>query len=112
MNLISHLTSEYEYDRFVVESSKRLQEDPTHLSEAVLTTMSQTLNSMANGLKHTLDNNPPAFKRPHTLVVVNSLWLLALSLSVTVLNFVAMLAKEWYFKFMCNRSGSPIAQVR
>ena len=44
-------------------------------------------------------------------VVVNILWLLSLSLSVFV-SLIAMLAKEWCYKFMSGRFGPIYEQAR
>ncbi|KAG9076887.1 hypothetical protein FRC06_009235, partial [Ceratobasidium sp. 370] len=77
--------------------------------------MSQMLAAIANNQPvaspspDTLD--PPPFSPSRTAVVVNMLWLLSLSLSVAV-SLVAMLSKEWCFKFMSGRSGPSYDQAR
>ncbi|EUC55158.1 transmembrane protein, putative [Rhizoctonia solani AG-3 Rhs1AP] len=99
------------WNRFVIESSKRLRQDPVDVSAQTLEAMSQTLFSMASGSKVSENIQPNTFKFPRPAVVINALWFLSLSLNVAV-SFIAMLAKEWCFKFSCNRVGSPMAQAR
>ncbi|KAG8723578.1 hypothetical protein FRC09_002724 [Ceratobasidium sp. 395] len=52
-----------------------------------------------------------AFSPSRSAVVVNVLWLLSLSLSVAV-SLVAMLAKDWCYKFMSGRTGPIYEQAR
>ncbi|QRV89309.1 activating signal cointegrator 1 complex subunit 3 [Ceratobasidium sp. AG-Ba] len=51
------------------------------------------------------------FSPSRSAVMVNILWLLSLSLSVVV-SLIAMLAKEWCYKFMTGRSGPIYDQAR
>ncbi|KAG9085531.1 hypothetical protein FS749_004351 [Ceratobasidium sp. UAMH 11750] len=77
--------------------------------------MSQMLAAIANNqpvmspLPDTLGSL--AFSPSQTAVVVNILWFLSLSLSVAV-SLIAMLAKEWCYKFMSSRSGPSYEQAR
>ncbi|KAG9093672.1 hypothetical protein FRC06_011417 [Ceratobasidium sp. 370] len=100
---------------FVIESLGDLKPDPAESSAQTLLVMSQMLAAIANNQPvaspspDTLDPSP--FSPSRTAVVVNMLWLLSLSLSVAV-SLVAMLSKEWCFKFMSGRSGPPYEQAR
>ncbi|KAG8746625.1 hypothetical protein FRC10_004227 [Ceratobasidium sp. 414] len=102
-------------NKFVIASLSDLKPDPAESSAQTLLVMSQMLAAIANNQPvaspppGTLD--PPAFSPSHTAVVVNILWFLSLSLSVAV-SLVAMLAKEWCYKFMSGRSGPAYDQAR
>ncbi|QRV75500.1 transmembrane protein [Ceratobasidium sp. AG-Ba] len=62
--------------------------------------------SLPNILDNTLDYAPP-----FTIICVNTLWFLSLSLSVSV-SLVAMLAKQWCYSYMSGRAGQPHVQAR
>ncbi|KAG8730814.1 hypothetical protein FRC12_020063 [Ceratobasidium sp. 428] len=100
---------------FLIESLGDLKPDPAESSAKTLLLMSQTLAAIANGQTVTppgadaLDD--PPFSPSKTAVVVNLLWLLSLSLSIAV-SLVAMLAKEWCYKFMSSRVGPAYEQAR
>lgn len=71
---------------------------------------------MANGTQITLppaslQTEPAEFQPSLSAILVNGLWFLSLTLSVSV-SLVAMLAKEWCFTFMSGRTGSPASQAR
>ncbi|KAG9086642.1 hypothetical protein FS749_003505 [Ceratobasidium sp. UAMH 11750] len=77
--------------------------------------MSQMLAAIVNN-QHVASSpagalDSPAFSPSRTAVVVNMLWFLSLSLSVAV-SLVAMLAKEWCYKFTSGRSGPSYEQAR
>ncbi|KAG9097156.1 hypothetical protein FRC06_007883 [Ceratobasidium sp. 370] len=103
------------WNRFVIESSKSLQPDSTQTSAQTLSVISQTLLAMAN--------NQPGFPlnltTPETqkfvvsasVLWVNMLWFLSLSLSVAV-SLVAMLAKDWAHGYMAELTGQPYQQAR
>ncbi|KAG9123864.1 hypothetical protein FRC07_013699 [Ceratobasidium sp. 392] len=77
--------------------------------------MSRTLTALANGQPAPSPPedgpNSAAFSPPRSAVIVNILWLLSLSLSVAV-SLIAMLAKDWCYKFMSGRSGQMFEQAR
>ncbi|KAG8693606.1 hypothetical protein FRC09_010396 [Ceratobasidium sp. 395] len=100
---------------FVIESLGDLKSDPADSTAQTLLLMSQTLTAIANG-----QPAPPLmgetsgskeFSPSRSAVAVNVLWLLSLSLSVAV-SLVAMLAKDWCYKFMSGRSGQIYEQAR
>jgi len=92
-----------------------LKPDPAESSAQTLLIMSQTLAAIANGQPVSLpaknESDATPFSPSRSAVTVNVLWLLSLSLSVAV-SLVAMLAKEWCYKFMSNRSGQAYDQAR
>ncbi|QRV87244.1 hypothetical protein RhiJN_15262 [Ceratobasidium sp. AG-Ba] len=100
---------------FIIESLNDLKPDPAESSAQTLFLMSQTLMAMANNQPVSLpaqDQTPyPTFSPSRSAVVVNILWLLSLSLSVAV-SLIAMLAKDWCYKFMSNRVGPMYEQAR
>ncbi|QRV72333.1 hypothetical protein RhiJN_00347 [Ceratobasidium sp. AG-Ba] len=100
---------------FIIESLSDLKPDPAESSAQTLLLMSQTLMAMANNQPVSLpahDQTPyPTFSPSRSAVVVNILWLLSLSLSVAV-SLIAMLAKDWCYKFMSNRVGPMYEQAR
>ncbi|KAG9118434.1 hypothetical protein FRC07_007062, partial [Ceratobasidium sp. 392] len=99
---------------FVIESLGDLKPDPVESSTKVLEAMSQTLIAIANGQNVSSPISEPldtTFSPSRTAVLVNLLWILSLSLSVAV-SLVAMLAKEWCYKFMSGRSGPVYEQGR
>ncbi|KAG9122876.1 hypothetical protein FRC07_000562 [Ceratobasidium sp. 392] len=92
-----------------------LKPDPAQSSAQTLLLISQTLTAIANG--HTapssIQGGPDStiFSPSRSAVVVNILWLLSLSLSVAV-SLIAMLAKDWCYKFMSGRTGPIYEQAR
>ncbi|KAG8732131.1 hypothetical protein FRC12_019410 [Ceratobasidium sp. 428] len=77
--------------------------------------MSQTLAAIANGQTVTLPGpdalDEPPFSPSKTAVLVHLLWLLSLSLSIAV-SLVAMLAKDWCYKFLSSRVGPSYEHIR
>ncbi|KAG8686313.1 hypothetical protein FRC09_014203, partial [Ceratobasidium sp. 395] len=100
---------------FIIESLGDLKPDPADESAQTLLFISQTLTAMANGQpapSPPVDiSSPQTFSPSRSAVVVNVLWLLSLSLSVAV-SLVAMLAKDWCYKFMSGRTGPIYEQAR
>ncbi|KAG9073535.1 hypothetical protein FS749_015032, partial [Ceratobasidium sp. UAMH 11750] len=100
---------------FIVESIGDLKPDPTESTAQTLLIVSQTLVAIANGqpvsLPAQVESEGTPFSPSRSAVAVNVLWLLSLSLSVAV-SLVAMLAKEWCYKFMSGRSGQIYDQAR
>ncbi|KAG8720251.1 hypothetical protein FRC09_009844 [Ceratobasidium sp. 395] len=102
-------------NKFIIESLKDLKPDYTGSSAKALLAISHKLDAIAGGQRTTpllvqeLDSD--AFSPPHASVIVNVLWLLSLSLSVAV-SLIAMLSKEWCYKFMIGRSGQAYDQGR
>ncbi|QRV79734.1 transmembrane protein [Ceratobasidium sp. AG-Ba] len=99
---------------FVVESLGHLQPDPAESSAQTLLVISQTLMAMANNQSVSLVTQHPAVPNPSpspAQLVVNILWVLSLSLSVAV-SLIAMLAKDWCYKFMFGRTGQVYEQAR
>ncbi|QRV79813.1 activating signal cointegrator 1 complex subunit 3 [Ceratobasidium sp. AG-Ba] len=100
---------------FIIESLGDLKPDTAESSARSLLAISQKLDAIITGQEPTslpaqtasLDDFSPS----HSAVVVNILWLLSLSLSVAV-SLIAMLAKEWCYKFMMGRSGPIYNQAR
>ncbi|KAG8790029.1 hypothetical protein FRC12_012885 [Ceratobasidium sp. 428] len=99
---------------FVIESLGDLKPDPAESSAKTLLLMSQTLTAIANG-QTVMPSDPGAldttFTPSKTAVLVNLLWLLSLSLSIAV-SLIAMLAKEWCYKFLSGRTGPAYEQAR
>ncbi|KAG8726477.1 hypothetical protein FRC10_007100, partial [Ceratobasidium sp. 414] len=102
-------------NKFITVSLGDLKPDPADSSAQTLLVMSQTLAAIANGQPVSLptqnESDAATFSPPRSAVTVNVLWLLSLSLSVAV-SLVAMLAKEWCYKFMSGRSGQIYDQAR
>ncbi|KAG8793898.1 hypothetical protein FRC12_001200 [Ceratobasidium sp. 428] len=101
--------------RLVIESSKRLQQDPTETSAQTLQAMSQILIAISNGQSAndftSSTASPSRFSPPPSGVLVNALWYLSLTLSVAV-SLVAMVSKSWCNAFMSNRFGPKYEQGR
>ena len=101
--------------RFIIESLGDLKPDPAESSARTLLAISQKLDAIATGQQSTslpaANLDLDSFTTPHSAVVVNILWLLSLSMSVAV-SLIAMLAKEWCYKFMSNRVGPMYDQAR
>ncbi|KAG9125786.1 hypothetical protein FRC07_006241 [Ceratobasidium sp. 392] len=102
-------------NKFITGSIGDLKPNPAESSAQTLLIMSQTLAAIANGQNATLPAtnsvDTAQFTPSHAAVVVNTLWLLSLSLSVAV-SLIAMLAKDWCYNFMSNRSGQSYHQAR
>ncbi|CAE6495119.1 unnamed protein product [Rhizoctonia solani] len=101
---------------FLIESSKKLQQDPTDTSAQSLVVISQTLLAMANNLpppgpEVLLPNGAEAFTPTYNAIVINILWYLSLSISLAT-AFIAALAKEWCQSFLAGRTGHPCIQAR
>ncbi|KAG8731584.1 hypothetical protein FRC11_003457 [Ceratobasidium sp. 423] len=106
------------WNRFVLETSKLLQEDPADATAQTLETIAQTLLLIAHGnqsmaaratVTETLDDEE--FAPTRIAVCINILWFLSLALSVAA-SLIAMLAKEWCYLFMAGRTGQPCLQAR
>ncbi|KAG8717512.1 hypothetical protein FRC09_014143 [Ceratobasidium sp. 395] len=103
------------WNELMIESSKRLQPDPTETSVQTLQAMSHVLIAISNG--QPVDNStssgasPSRFSPSRSSVLVNALWFLTLTLSVTV-SLVAMVSKSWCNAFMSNRTGPKYEQGR
>ncbi|CAE7188373.1 unnamed protein product, partial [Rhizoctonia solani] len=85
---------------FIIESSKKLAQDPINTSADSLALISQTLLAIAS---NTIVENLPAlpggngtlvFVPSRADIIVNALWYTSLALSLAT-SFIAMLAKEW-----------------
>ncbi|KAG8681696.1 hypothetical protein FRC11_000777, partial [Ceratobasidium sp. 423] len=104
------------WNKFLIESSKKLQQDPADTSAQSLVVISQTLLAMANNLPppgpDTLPSNGiEAFTPTYNAIVINTLWYLSLSISLAT-AFLAALAKEWCQSFLTGRTGHPCIQAR
>lgn len=101
--------------RFVIESSKDLKPDYTEISAQALLVVSQTLLTMSTNVlinsSTSVSTEPPVFTPARSVVIVNTLWFLSLSLSVAV-SLIAILAKEWCYSFMAGRTGTILKQAR
>jgi hypothetical protein len=100
----------------VIESSKSLKEDPPERSADRLNQMSDILLVIANvkplsELNVTRITNPEPFSPRPIDVCVNALWFFSLILSASV-SLIAMLAKEWCYRFISGRVGSLWAQTK
>ncbi|KAG8723492.1 hypothetical protein FRC09_003104 [Ceratobasidium sp. 395] len=104
-----------DWNRFIIESMKKLQPDPTEQSAATLLNISRTLVAMSNGQSVPLsalpDPGSPQFTAPPGSLLVNTLWLSSLTISVGV-SLIAMLAKKWCHVFLSARSGPYHEQAR
>ncbi|KAG8792795.1 hypothetical protein FRC12_004817 [Ceratobasidium sp. 428] len=99
----------------VLQSSKLLQVDHTKVSAQHLDRISQTLIVLTTGGQldiSTLPARPEAEPNPASAAIwINTLWYLALCLSIAVALF-AFLAKDWCYSFMSDRTGHPCTQGR
>ncbi|QRV94446.1 phenylalanine-tRNA ligase beta subunit [Ceratobasidium sp. AG-Ba] len=100
---------------FIIESLGDLKPDSAESSARSLIAISRKLDVIVSGQQ---PEPPPAQDSPfddyspaYSAIVVNILWLLSLSLSVAV-SLIAMLAKEWCYKFTIGRSGPTYEQAR
>jgi hypothetical protein len=99
-----------------MESLQDLKPDPADTTAQTLAIMSQTLVSIANGQPVDASSisasaEASAFLPSRSAVLVNTLWFLSLSLSVFV-SLVAILAKDWFYRFMLGRYGDTYAQAK
>lgn len=100
--------------RFVLESSKDLKPDPAEYSVTALMTITHILLAMSNQSAPTniaMPAGEPTFSPSASAVAVNVLWFMSLILSVAV-TLVAVLAKEWCYLFMAERTGQMHDQAR
>ncbi|KAG8735310.1 hypothetical protein FRC10_010748 [Ceratobasidium sp. 414] len=92
-----------------------LKQDYAESSAQTLLVISQMLSAQDNPQNASLvtpgPSDAPYFSPSRTAVLVNSLWMLSLSLSVAV-SLIAMLAKGWCYKFTSSRSGPAYEQAR
>ncbi|CAE6450424.1 unnamed protein product [Rhizoctonia solani] len=101
---------------FLIESSRKLQQDPSDVSAAALLRISQTLVAMTTNSSVELppispkSQLEPGFVPSRNAIVVNTLWYLSLSLSIAT-SLLAMLAKDWCHSFAANRTGHPWDQA-
>lgn len=114
--LFVHILTSKLFHRFVIESSKNLQQDQAQSSAESLTIISQTLLLMLNSsemapMSSISRPDGAKFQPSRSALCVNVLWFLSLSISVSV-SLVAMLAKEWCYSFMSGRTGQPYLQAR
>ncbi|CAE6503847.1 unnamed protein product [Rhizoctonia solani] len=102
---------------FILESSKKLEPDPSLASVNTLLAISQNLlaitsNVQVEGLETPAGSNQKAaFVPPRTVVIVNTLWYASLALSIAT-SFIAMLAKEWCHSFLAGRTGDTFSQAQ
>ncbi|KAG8681277.1 hypothetical protein FRC09_017596, partial [Ceratobasidium sp. 395] len=100
---------------FIIEGLKDMKPDPAESSAQTLLVVSQMLVAISHGQIANVTNQDAAdsstFSPSRAALVVNVLWLLSLSLSLTV-ALVAILAKEWCYKFMSGRFGQIYEQAR
>ncbi|KAH7325339.1 hypothetical protein B0J17DRAFT_527745, partial [Rhizoctonia solani] len=101
--------------RFIIESSKQLQPDPTEVAAETLQAISQTLLAMASNAQVSPEaglaggNSTSTFVPSRAAVIVNTLWYLSLGLSIAT-SLMAMLAKDWCRSFLANRTGDLYSQ--
>ncbi|KAG8720250.1 hypothetical protein FRC09_009843 [Ceratobasidium sp. 395] len=102
-------------NKFIIESLGDLKPDYAESSAKALIAISQKLDAMISDQQimpsSSQTSNLDTFSPSHSSVIVNILWLLSLTLSVAV-SLIAMLAKEWCYKFMIGRSGPIYEQGR
>ncbi|QRV96321.1 activating signal cointegrator 1 complex subunit 3 [Ceratobasidium sp. AG-Ba] len=100
---------------FIAQSLGDLKPDPADLSAKTLLAISLKLDIIASGQRNISSLNwkpdPDNFSPAYSAVIVNILWFLSLSLSIAV-SLIAMLAKDWCYKFMSGRSGQAYDQAR
>lgn len=95
--------------RFVLESSKNLQLDPSKATVSAILNLTNVIQagSVAAGAggpppnRITLETLDDSFQPTQFTVWVNCLWFLSLGLSISVSLF-AMLAKRWTYVFRVN----------
>ncbi|KAG8710355.1 hypothetical protein FRC09_000172 [Ceratobasidium sp. 395] len=102
------------WNRFVLESAKKLEPDKADQTVAILREISQTLQ--ANGAQTQIAGrsgfavNDESFQPTTSAVWINCLWFLSLSLSIAV-SLAAMLAKQWCYYYVSARNGDTITQA-
>ncbi|CEL63370.1 hypothetical protein RSOLAG1IB_10706 [Rhizoctonia solani AG-1 IB] len=105
------------WNKFLIESSGMLKQDPNDVSAAALVVISHALVALAGNSSADLstlslpDQSASPFKPPHNAVVVNTLWYLSLATSIAT-SFLAMLAKDWCHSFATGRAGHPWNQAQ
>ncbi|KAH7345432.1 hypothetical protein B0J17DRAFT_563735, partial [Rhizoctonia solani] len=102
---------------FIIESSKKLQQDPSDVTAETLISISQALLIIVNNTQSSppaqamaSEQNISSFDPTTSAVIVNTLWYMSLSLSLGT-SLLAMLAKDWCHSFKSNRSGHPWSQT-
>ncbi|KAF8598441.1 hypothetical protein BDV93DRAFT_594230 [Ceratobasidium sp. AG-I] len=101
-----------EWNHFVMESSKNLQEDNTAATASTLIEISKTLQLMASGAQSNITTPTISnFQPSNHAVLVNLVWFTSLSLSITV-SLVAILVKQWCSGFIAESFTSPCHQAR
>ncbi|KAG9084834.1 hypothetical protein FRC06_003877, partial [Ceratobasidium sp. 370] len=100
---------------FVIASITDLKPDYAESSAQTLLVISQMLSAQASPQNASSvtpgSSGTSSFSPSSTAILVNLLWMLSLSLSVAV-SLIAMLAKDWCYKFTSNRSGPAYDQAR
>ncbi|KAF8594064.1 hypothetical protein BDV93DRAFT_459730 [Ceratobasidium sp. AG-I] len=98
---------------FVIESSKSLQEDNAAATVLKLVEISETLQLIALGARPNVTSPSAAepFQPTKNAVLVNKLWFISLSLSITV-SLVAILVKQWCNGLTSESFTSPCQQAR
>ncbi|KAG8704050.1 hypothetical protein FRC09_003802 [Ceratobasidium sp. 395] len=96
-------------NRFVLESVKTLQPDPSDRTIEILLDISRAVRGETVAMQND-DATESGFQPTTSAVWVNALWFLSLSLSVVV-SLVTMLAKQWCYYFLYARTGDAIAQA-
>ncbi|KDN34233.1 hypothetical protein RSAG8_12676, partial [Rhizoctonia solani AG-8 WAC10335] len=98
---------------FLIESSRKLQQDPNDISAMALLGISQALVAMASNTPVEIPSfvsskfqSTSSFGPSRNAIVVNTLWYLSLSLSIAT-SLLAMLAKDWCHSFAADRTGHP-----
>lgn len=97
-----------------MESSKDLRVDNAAVAASTLIGISKTLQVIASGSQSLPNITTPSlddFKPTPHAVLVNMVWYISLSLSITV-SLVAILVKQWCSGFMSESFTSPCQQVR
>lgn len=101
---------------FVLEASKKLEENPADVSARTMLLMYQVMIGRATGnqsldLDSTVPMDTPGFSPSSSTLWINALWYISLSLSIAA-SLVAMLAKEWCYTYLSSRNGQPWLQAR
>ncbi|THU97246.1 hypothetical protein K435DRAFT_602518, partial [Dendrothele bispora CBS 962.96] len=83
---------------FLIDSYKRLQEDPADATVAILIQVSQHVALLSNGTAFTYQSRPP-FEPDMASVVCNTFWFFSLALAVTC-SLLATLVQQWIRDFI------------
>ncbi|KAG9124413.1 hypothetical protein FRC07_011712 [Ceratobasidium sp. 392] len=97
--------------RFIIESAKDLKPDYAESSAKTQIYITKMLAAIANGEPVPPPMEEEEFSPSLVAVAVNFLWFLSLSLSL-VISLIAMLSKDWCYKFMSGRSGQTYEQAQ